>query len=143
MRYTIATLASHSCLQILKGAKDEGFATLAIATKERVSFYQRFKFIDEIIGLKDYKELFAIQDKLKKKNTIIIPHGSFVAYLGEDYDQKLKLSHYGNKKVLGWEGNRLKQMSWLKEANLFLPKVYDDCSHIDQLVIVKLFGARG
>jgi 5-formaminoimidazole-4-carboxamide-1-beta-D-ribofuranosyl 5'-monophosphate synthetase len=29
--YTIATLGSHSALQILKGAHDEGFKTLAIA----------------------------------------------------------------------------------------------------------------
>lgn len=31
--YTIATLGSHSSLQILKGAKDEGFKTLCIAKK--------------------------------------------------------------------------------------------------------------
>ncbi|MBV8601178.1 MAG: DUF1246 domain-containing protein, partial [Candidatus Eremiobacteraeota bacterium] len=29
--YTIATLGSHSALQILKGAHDEGFRTLAIS----------------------------------------------------------------------------------------------------------------
>ena len=31
--YTIATLGSHSALQILKGAHDEGFKTLAIANR--------------------------------------------------------------------------------------------------------------
>jgi 5-formaminoimidazole-4-carboxamide-1-(beta)-D-ribofuranosyl 5'-monophosphate synthetase len=32
-QYTIATLGSHSALQILKGAHDEGFPTLAIANR--------------------------------------------------------------------------------------------------------------
>ena len=32
--YTIATLGSHSALQILKGAHDEGFRTLAISNRD-------------------------------------------------------------------------------------------------------------
>lgn len=143
MEYTIATLASHSCLQILKGAKDEGFETLAIAIKERVSFYKRFKFIDKIIGVSAYKEIYNISSKLKRQNIIVIPHGSFVAYLGKDYDKKLNLLHFGNKNVLNWEGNRIKQMEWLKEAKLSIPKNFKNSSEIDQLVIVKLFGAKG
>ena len=143
MKYTIATLASHSCLQILKGAKDEGFKTLAFALSDKFSFYQRFSFIDEIISLESFKEIYEWGNKLKNKKIIIIPHGSFVAYLGEDYDRKLQFSHYGSKKVLEWEGDRIKQMMWLKEAGLLLPKIYSDKAEIDQLVIVKLFGARG
>lgn len=143
MKYTIATLASHSSLQILKGAKDEGFATLAIATADKVSFYKQFNFIDKVIGVTNYKEIYKLSPKLKEQNVIIIPHGSFVAYLGEDYDKKLKLSHFGSKKVLEWEGDRIKQMQWLKEAGLLLPKILPSPSEINQLVIVKLFGARG
>src|SRR3990167_2576101 len=141
--YTIATLASHSALQILKGAKDEGFETLAIATKDKVSFYKRFDFIDKVMGVSSYKDLYDLTALLKKQNVIIIPHGSFVAYLGEDYDKKLNLPHYGNKEVLKWEGNRLKQMFWLEEAGLQIPKIFKDSSQIDQLVIIKLFGAKG
>lgn len=143
MKYTIATLASHSCLQILKGAKEEGFKTLAITTPDRVSLYKRFAFIDELFILDKFKDLFQKQDKLKEKKVIIVPHGSFVAYLGEDYDKSLTLPHFGSKKTLEWEGDRLKQMRWLSTATLSLPKVYKKSSEIDQLVIVKLFGARG
>lgn len=143
MKYTIATLASHSCLQILKGAKDEGFATLAISAPDRTDFYKRFKFIDEVIEVKNYREIYTIQKELFKRNCIIIPHGSFVAYLGEEYDTKLKILHYGNKKVLKWEGDRLKQRKWLEKAGLRLPKIFNSPVEIDRLVIVKLYGARG
>lgn len=143
MKYTIATLASHSCLQVLKGAKDEGFDTLAIAIKDKATFYQKFNFIDEVIGLDSYRDIYKIAKKLKEKNVIIIPHGSFVAYLGEDYDKKLDIPQYGNKKVLLWEGDRLKQLKWLSDAGLLLPKLYKDSTEINQLVIVKLFGAKG
>lgn len=143
MKYTIATLASHSCLQILKGAKDEGFDTLAISTKDRVQFYQRFDFIDKIIQVSDYKDIYRLIPTLKKQNVIIIPHGSFVAYLGDDYDKKLKLPHYGNKKVLEWEGDRIKQNKWLNDAGVLIPRLIEKPSQIKQLVIVKLFGAKG
>ena len=68
--YTIATLASHSALQILKGAKDEGFETLAIATKDKVSFYKRFDFIDKVMGVSSYKDLYDLTALLKKQNVI-------------------------------------------------------------------------
>ena len=47
--YTIATLGSHSALQILKGAHDEGFRTLAIATRDTERLYRSFAFVDEVI----------------------------------------------------------------------------------------------
>ncbi|MFN2449934.1 MAG: DUF1297 domain-containing protein [Candidatus Baltobacteraceae bacterium] len=53
--YTIATLGSHSALQILKGAHDEGFRTLAIANRETESLYRSFGFVDEVIGIDTYQ----------------------------------------------------------------------------------------
>lgn len=143
MKYTIATLASHSCLQILKGAKDEGFNTLAIATAKSSSLYKRFKFIDEVIEIENFIKFYDLQKSLAKRNIIIIPHGSFVAYLGKDYDKKLKLAHYGNKKVLGWEADRLKQRVWLEKAGLAQPRIFSSPSEIDRTVMVKLHGAKG
>lgn len=143
MKYTIATLASHSSLQILKGAKDEGFKTIAIAIKDKISFYQRFKFIDEIISIGSYDQFYSLEEKLKKKNAIIIPHGSFVAYLGKGGDEKISLPYFGSKKILDIEANRVKQYQWLKNAGLKLPKIYSDTAEVDKTVIVKLHGAKG
>lgn len=139
--FTIATLGSHSALQILKGAKDEGFKTLLFATKDRESFYRRFPFIDKIVPLSTYSEV--LKYKLNGKKIIIIPHGSFVAYLGEEGNKNLHIPYFGNKKVLDWEGNRKMQLTWLKEANLNVPRKFGRGDTIDRPVIVKSYGASG
>jgi 5-formaminoimidazole-4-carboxamide-1-(beta)-D-ribofuranosyl 5'-monophosphate synthetase len=53
----IMTLGSHCSLQVLKGAKDEGFKTLLICEEKRLSLYKRFKFIDKFIVLDDFKDV--------------------------------------------------------------------------------------
>lgn len=143
MRYIIATLASHSCLQILKGAKDEGFRTMAIAIENKVSFYKRFEFIDEVIGISGYNQFYLLEKDLRRRNIIVIPHGSFVAYLGKGGDKKITISYFGNKKILEIEGNRKKQYDWLKKSGLLLPKIYENSDSVDRPVIVKYSGARG
>src|SRR6516225_12131683 len=75
--YTIATLGSHSALQILKGAHDEGFRTLAISNRDTERLYRSFAFVDEIITLNSYSEFMGLIDELERRKVIIVPHGSF------------------------------------------------------------------
>ncbi|MEO6912681.1 MAG: DUF1246 domain-containing protein, partial [Candidatus Baltobacteraceae bacterium] len=77
--YTIATLGSHSALQILKGAHDEGFRTLAVATRDTERLYRSFKFVDEVIGVDRYQDFTGLLGELEQRKVIIVPHGSFVA----------------------------------------------------------------
>src|ERR1035437_8214066 len=112
--YIIATLGSHSALQILKGAKDEGFQTLVITTDKMLPFYKTFPFIDTYIRVDSYAEFEDIEKKLMKKQVIIIPHGTFVSSLGIEGNKKMQLSYYGNKKVLDWEADREMQRKWLE-----------------------------
>lgn len=84
---SIGSLASHSMLDIARGAKDEGFRTLAICKKGREQTYDKYfksrvrgresvGCIDEIIILNDWKEI-AKEDVIKKliaSNAIVIPH---------------------------------------------------------------------
>jgi 5-formaminoimidazole-4-carboxamide-1-(beta)-D-ribofuranosyl 5'-monophosphate synthetase len=77
-----------------------------------------------------------------KYNCILIPHGSFVAYLGKEGNKKLTIPYFGNKKVLDWEENRRLQHQWLMEANIRVPQEYE-LSQIQFPVIVKSFGAAG
>ena len=44
--YKIARLDSHSALQILKGAKDEGFSTICVCLKGREKVYKEFNVAD-------------------------------------------------------------------------------------------------
>lgn len=139
MTYTIATLGSHTALQIMKGARDEGFPTLLFATKDRATFYRRFKFIDAISVITEYSDIV----RCKKKNIILIPHGSFIAYLGIEGNKRLTIPYFGNKAVLEWEADRKKQLRWLTQANIRMPRTFRNGDRIDVPVIVKSYGAAG
>lgn len=142
-QYIIATLGSHSALQILKGAKDEGFKTLVITTPKSTEFYKTFPFIDEFIEIPSFADFPSIEGQLIEKNVILIPHGSFVAYLGFQKNKEMKVMYYGNKHVLDWEEDRLKQRQWLQEANINVPKQFKTVDDINYPVIVKSYGAAG
>ncbi len=142
-QYAIATLASHTCLQILKGAKDEGFQTLAITPAKSVPFYKTFPFIDEIITVDSYTDFPKIENQLIRKNAIIIPHGSFVAYLGFEENKNMKTLYFGNKNVLDWEADRKRQRQWMMKANINVPRQFEEAKDIDAPVIVKSYGAAG
>jgi len=141
--HAIATLASHSALQILKGAKDEGFSTLLLCQKDRVKLYRSFRVADEIIELAHVSDFGSAEQQLAQKKAIIIPHGSFVQYVGPEKCMNLKMLYYGNKSVLKWESDRTLQQQWLEKAGLTLPRVFSSSSEITVPVIVKSHGAAG
>ncbi|MFO7872692.1 MAG: DUF1246 domain-containing protein, partial [Candidatus Undinarchaeales archaeon] len=126
--YTISTIASHSAMQIMKGAKEEGFNTLLIATPEREKFYKRFDIADDYLVVDDWKEVLDKEDELNEKNSIIIPHGSFVEYVGSKNVAKMDVKMFGNKKVLDWESDRRKEREWFLKAGVPAPDNFDDPS---------------
>jgi len=142
-KYNIATIGSHSALQILKGAHDEGFQTIAVCKNGSERPYKMFDVADEIISIDSYRDFPKIQDKLIKKNAIVIPHGSFVTYMGFEEVEKLRVLYYGNKKILKWESDRNLERQWLKNSGFKVPMVFNRPRDIDRLVIVKFMGAEG
>lgn len=143
---TIGTLGSHSALNIFKGAKQEGFKTISICKKSDAIIYKKFPLADKIIFVKDFQEILSdeLQEQLRKLNTVLIPHGSFTAYLStEQMTDSLFVPMFGNRELLHWEANRKKQESWLRDAGLRLPRTFDNPTQIDRLVIAKLQGAKG
>ncbi|HEV7216097.1 MAG TPA: formate--phosphoribosylaminoimidazolecarboxamide ligase [Chloroflexota bacterium] len=141
--YTIATLGSHSALQILRGARAEGFATLAICNERSAALYRRYPFVDDIMVLPTYQALVERQEGLDGANTILVPHGSFVAHLGVERTKQVRIPYFGNKQVLDWETDRHAQRIWLERAGLRMPREMRSADEIDCPVIVKLHGARG
>ncbi|MFZ3077127.1 MAG: formate--phosphoribosylaminoimidazolecarboxamide ligase [Candidatus Aenigmatarchaeota archaeon] len=144
----IATICSHSALQIFAGAKQEGFRTIGICTKDRMETYRAFPHAapDEFIIVEKFSDALKpeVQKELREKNAIIIPHGSFVEYLGPGrIEREFEVPIFGNRAVLGWESDREKSRLWLeKNAGLRMPaKVSPD--KIDRLCIVKFDGAKG
>ena len=141
--YKIATLGSHTALQILKGAKDEGFETICICQKGRRKPYESYKVADQIIEVDDFKDYFKIEQQLIDQNAIIIPHGSYVAYIGAEKMMDVKAMHYGTKGILEWESDRTKEREWLLDAGIKLPKIFKKPEDIDRAVIIKFHGALG
>jgi len=145
-KLTIGTLGSHSALNIFKGAKEEGFKTVSICKKEDTIVYKKFPLADEIIVVKSFTELLdeKLQQRLLDLNVVLIPHGSFTAYLStEQLTNDLYVPMFGNRMLLHWEASRTKQEEWLRSSGLKLPKTFKKPSEIKGLAIAKLPGAKG
>ena len=143
---TVGTLGSHSALNIFKGAKEEGFNTVCVCKKKSEIVYKRFPLADQILIVEDFGELLddKVQEKLRQENTILVPHGSFNAYVGtRNIVDKLRVPLFGNRELLHWETDRETQREWLKKAGLTLPKIFENPDDIDGLVIAKFPGAMG
>ncbi len=145
---TIGVLCSHSALQIIHGAKLEGFKTIGICPEERKRTYNAFPRArpDEFLEVDEFGNVLdeENQEKLLEENTIIIPHGSFVEYVGaENLLREFEVPIFGNRDSLKQEGKRSKQRDWLEKAGVSMPKYYDDPSEIDEKVFVKFSGAKG
>ncbi|MFV9676299.1 MAG: formate--phosphoribosylaminoimidazolecarboxamide ligase [Methanosarcinales archaeon] len=145
-KITIATIGSHTALQILKGARDEGFKNMVICKKGSADVYRQFGLADELVIVENYKQVLetAFQERLIERNAILIPHGSFVEYLSPArIENELVVPMFGNRKVLDWESDRNKEREWLLRAGLRLPREFKDPADIDRLVMVKFPGAKG
>lgn len=143
---TIATLGSHSSLHILKGAKEEGFKTAVVCEKGREVPYQRFRVADEFIMVDHFSEITSeeVQQELREMNSIVVPHGSFVAYAGLDNIETIfEVPMFGNRDILRWESERDLERKLMVESGIRIPKKIEDPNEIDGTVMVKFPGARG
>lgn len=145
-KQTVMTLGSHCSLQVLKGAKDEGFNTLLVCEEKRFDMYKRFKFIDNIVSIKNFKEIVNknFQDELIEKfSPILIPHGTLISTLNMDELESIKIPIFGNKWILRWESDRMLKQQLMEESKLPSPTQIPSKNEIRGLCIVKLHGAAG
>lgn len=139
--FKIATICSHSSFQIFYGAKLEGIKTIGICTKEKKKLYERFQNTkpDEFVIVESYRDVDF--SEIVARNGIVIPHGSFVEYLGKKLDNAA-VPIYGNRKSLVYERDRGRMLSWLRRAGIKVPKTVRP-KEIKKPVIVKFPGAKG
>lgn len=142
---SIATLGSHCALQVLKGAKDEGFTTLLICEKRREKLYKRFKFIDELILVDSFLELTEqrCSTKLRDEDAVLIPHGTLISQMNSAQIESIKTPIFGNKWILRWESDRKMKERLMLEAKLDIPKTIASPKDIKKLAIAKRHGAAG
>ena len=140
---TITAIGSHSALEIMDGAKDEGLKTLVVCQKGREKPYQRFRrIIDDLIILDRFDDMLKpeIQMLLRSKNAIVIPHRSFVVYLGYDaIENNLALPIFGSRALLRAEERTIEKNQYylLEKAGIKHPRILKP-EEIDCPAIVKV-----
>lgn len=144
-KVSVATLGSHCSLQVLKGAKDEGFRTILVSEKRRLGLYRRFSFIDEIIEVDNFSEIKgdACRRRLKRENAILVPHGTLISQMSSDEIETIETPVFGNKWILRWEADRELKEKLMRKAGLRTPRTVRSKNDISSLCIVKLHGAAG
>ncbi len=145
-RISIAVLASHSALQILHGAKKEGMPTILIATPERKAFYENFShLIDKTITVGSWRDIcrYDIVERLQGVNAIMVPHGSMVEYVGPECLLNMRLPFFGSRRIMEVEASSKKKMELLRSGGIPTPKELSLNEDFEDLVIVKLPGAKG
>jgi 5-formaminoimidazole-4-carboxamide-1-(beta)-D-ribofuranosyl 5'-monophosphate synthetase len=147
-RLSVATIGSHSALQIFHGARLEGLRCLNICTEDRRATYEAFPLsrAEKFLMVEEFKDILRpeVQAKLIEENAVVVPHGSFVEYVGaQEILDMFEVPMFGNRASLLWETDRSKQRQWLESAGLRMPREYKDPSEIDGRVFVKFSGAKG
>ena len=143
---TIATLGSHSSLHMFQGAKAEGFKTAVICEKGREVPYKRFRVADEFIMIDKFSDIINedVQQQLRDMNSIVFPHGSFVAYAGLDnIETVFNVPMFGNRDILRWEAERDLERKMMVESGIRIPQKIKNPGDINGTVMVKFPGARG
>ncbi|MEW6035557.1 MAG: formate--phosphoribosylaminoimidazolecarboxamide ligase [Candidatus Micrarchaeota archaeon] len=140
-KFKIATICSHSSLQIFKGAREEGIKTIGIVQKDKRKLYESFPLgrPDEFIEVDSYGDIPF--DYLVDEEAIVIPHGSFVEYVGQAFDD-MEVPVYGNRASIAWERSREKMFQWIRKAGIKTPRTFKP-DEIDGPVMVKFPGAKG
>ena len=145
-KLSIATVSSHTALQLLHGAKKEGLRTTLIVKKDRYEFYSSFShLVDTFIIVESWKEVLSkeVVNELFATNSVLVPHGSFVEYVGAEALREYPVPLFGSRKILSWESDQKKKMELLRKAGIEVPREYEKPEEVDRLVIVKLGGAKG
>ncbi len=152
----VATIGSHSALDVCDGAVEEGFRTIAVCERGREAPYSRYfravrdsdgratrGFVDDAIVVPKFKDVLAekIQDHLRTQNAVFIPNRSFTSYCDlTEIEDRFMVPLLGSRNLLRTE-EREEELSYywiLEKAKLPAPEKIEDPKDIDGLVIVKL-----
>jgi 5-formaminoimidazole-4-carboxamide-1-(beta)-D-ribofuranosyl 5'-monophosphate synthetase len=162
MAHTIATLGSHSALDVCEGAKREGFKTLVAAQRGRektyLGYYRTRKrvagaqerevgVVDELLLLNKFSEVAAPASTghLKQRDAIFVPNRSFAVYVGYDkIEKEFDVPIFGNKYLLRAEerDEPKNQYTLMDKGSLRRPREISSPDKIDRLVIVKASEAK-
>jgi 5-formaminoimidazole-4-carboxamide-1-(beta)-D-ribofuranosyl 5'-monophosphate synthetase len=162
MEHTIATLGSHSALDVCEGAKKEGFKTLVVAQKGREKTYLgpyktraretgngtlEIGVVDELLLVDRFKDMVSASNVafMKERNCVFVPNRSFAVYVGyEDIENNFPIPIFGNRRLLRAEerGEDKDQYYLMEKAGVRFPKEIKSPDKIDRLAIIKVSEAQ-
>ncbi len=152
----IATIGSHSALDVCDGAAEEGFRTIAVCQERRDAPYARYfravrdsdgrltrGMVDEALVLPKFRDVLSekVQARLRKDNVLFVPNRSFTSYCDlTEIEDSFRVPLVGSRNLLRTEEREEKKSYYwlLEKAKLPFPEKVEDPEDIDGLVIVKL-----
>jgi len=153
---TVATVGSHSALDVADGAATEGLATLVLAQAGREATYgqyfrtlraadgsRRRGCVDEVWTYARFADLAAPaeQERLRRRRAILVPNRAFSSYLPlETIENEFRVPIFGSRSMLRIEERteRDNYYALLERADVPTPRRLSGPQAIDRLAIVKL-----
>jgi 5-formaminoimidazole-4-carboxamide-1-(beta)-D-ribofuranosyl 5'-monophosphate synthetase len=157
---TLASIGSHSALEVAAGARAQGLQNLVITERGRertcAEHYIRRGdpvrgCVDATLALAKFSDILdaGVQDQLLGRNVIFVANRSFEVYLRQRYtyaeiEHGMRVPFFGSRTLLRAEerDEADNQYSLLERAGVRYPKQYARPADIDRLVIVKAPHAK-
>ncbi|HTS33744.1 MAG TPA: formate--phosphoribosylaminoimidazolecarboxamide ligase family protein [Thermoplasmata archaeon] len=152
----VATVGSHSALDVADGAATEGFTTLVLAQAGREATYSRYYrtvrapdgsrargCVDEVWTYPRFADLAApdAQEKLRARGALLVPNRALSSYVPlEVIEDDLRVPIVGSRRLLRIEERteRENYYSLLEAAHIPFPRAIPSPAAIDRLAMVKL-----
>lgn len=153
-KVTIGTLGGHSALDVCRGAKDEGLATVVVCQKGREKTYEKYYksrqgrgIVDNVIVVEKFSDITntEVQEKLRKLNTVFVHSRYFWVYCDfEKIENEFRVPILGTRELVRKEerDEDKNQYFLLEEAGIRTPKRFGSQKEIDRLVLVKVAEAQ-
>jgi 5-formaminoimidazole-4-carboxamide-1-(beta)-D-ribofuranosyl 5'-monophosphate synthetase len=165
-RLTLASVGSHSALEVASGARAAGLRSLVVTAKGRELTYTRYfaarsdaparGCVDEVIELGSFAEILDddAQRQLLARNVIFVPNRSFEVYLHQKYEydeieRRMLVPFFGNRYLLraeeragGGAADGADQYALMERAGIRHPQAFASAQDIDRLVMVKAPHAK-
>lgn len=167
-KLTLASIGSHSALEVAYGAQAQGLRNLVVTAKGReqtyASYFARLQTpvprgcVDEVLAVEKFPDILdeKVQQRLKERNVIFVPNRSFEVYLRQQYgydeiERRMLVPFFGSRTLLRAEerpfdsaqgDSGMDQYALLAKASIRHPRRYASPEEIDRLVMVKAPHAR-
>jgi 5-formaminoimidazole-4-carboxamide-1-(beta)-D-ribofuranosyl 5'-monophosphate synthetase len=153
---TVATVGSHSALDVADGAVTEGLPTLVLAQQGREATYARYfrtlrgpdgsrlrGCVDEVWTYPRFADLAGPepQQRLRQRGAVLVPNRAFSSYVPlATIEEEFRVPIFGSRAMLRIEERteRENYYTLLEQAGIRTPRRIPDPSAIDRLSIVKL-----